>query len=72
MSAIFVHSPRLTCSTLCYLLSVQLNSIRDESVQNSFLPFYKQCSVRLSAEKFVPVVQQGIQSSITKTNETLS
>jgi hypothetical protein len=60
-SAIFVHSPRLACSTLCYLLSVQLNAIRDESVQNSFLPVYEQCSVRLPAENIIPLLQQGTE-----------
>ncbi len=70
-SAIFIHSPRLACSTLCYFIPVQLNAIRDESVQNSFLQIYKQCSVRLPGENIVPVIQQGTER-ITKTNETLS
>ncbi len=74
-SAIFVHSLLLACSTLCYLMhikmSVQLNALRDESFQNSFLQIYKQCSVKLSAENIVPVIQQGTER-ITKTNETLS
>jgi hypothetical protein len=52
-------------------MSVQLNALRDESFQNSFLQIYKQCSVKLSAENIVPVIQQGTER-ITKTNETLS